>query len=197
MHAIAETYARDQTFVREFVEQPWLHVADSLLALQHGDSLRPPESGGDFSDHKERLESWRRFGGGMGIDEVRLRQEGAHLHQEAVNGLTGCSWIRCPLHEVNERIPGREFLACSRCHSVWSSCDSVLARTSHSIHRFNIAVSAARSSEPVHLLASYLLINRLQRLAGRRSQTEMPNVVAPAVFVSKPCVIIKEFLTEL
>lgn len=117
-YTLASGYAIDQEKVRDYIEQPWLQVTDNLVALRHGDSWLSIKSGNVDSSYKDRLVMWRKFGSEVGLDEDGLRQARARTQKATMGGLVGCSWIRCPLHEVDGGLVGRELMACTRCYSV-------------------------------------------------------------------------------
>lgn len=98
--------------VHERMERPWLQTVDNLIALQHRDSLEVTTCAGAPSDYAERLDAWRRFGIYLGLDETSVRLPVRET------GLEGCSWHRCPLHEVFGGVIGRDFMACTSCYSV-------------------------------------------------------------------------------
>lgn len=125
LYPAAEMCADKATLIRKFMGGHWLQVVDHLRALQHASHHRPHsvlttlETG-----YERRVGAWVGLGRRLGLDESTLRQEATNAWKAKTGGLVGCSWIRCPLHEVDGGMPGREPLVCCRCRSVRppSSC---------------------------------------------------------------------------
>lgn len=84
---------------------------DGLLALDRAATSRNPEL-------REAVKTWREFGVKLLIDDEQYRREIAAERRIVMDGLVGCSWLRCPLNDCDAAPHGRDMERCSRCKAV-------------------------------------------------------------------------------
>lgn len=100
----------------ERISLPWLFILDKIIVIRRCafDSRDDNTYTADFG-----LVLWRRMGMKLRIaTEDVLRSKVALNQAEALGNLPHCEWLRCPLHEGWDALPGREMMLCAGCRSV-------------------------------------------------------------------------------
>lgn len=113
LHTIAPPggYTEVERFSRTAVRSNWLHVMDGLLALDRATASQNLEL-------REAVKTWKEFGVKLLIDDQQYRREIASQRSDVMDGVVGCSWLRCPLNDCDDAPFGRDMEQCSRCKAV-------------------------------------------------------------------------------
>lgn len=102
------------------IKPMWLHVWECLVDAAN--TPKPPAENKSESsstqDFALSFDFWIKFGGYLGIDKDDLLKEEAELRKKAMNGLVGCSWVKCPLFRDETVGAKRKMLKCTRCRAV-------------------------------------------------------------------------------
>lgn len=113
---IRQVSLADKRLIMKHIRAPWLEILHGLTVLE-------PTSYPDqrpLKMFKEHLKIWNAFGVVVGLNCDELLHERALERSVEMGGLSGCSWIRCPLFEATEVVTQRDFMRCSRCRKVRS-----------------------------------------------------------------------------
>lgn len=128
IHLIHQVGRTDKRLITQHVRAPWLQIFDGVTAL------RPVFN----SDQAPMLTSekylmiWNGFGTLLGLKGDELQCARALERSGAMGGVTGCSWIRCPLFGAVEMTTQREIMRCSQCQKVRSPGDQLVCSDPHS-----------------------------------------------------------------
>lgn len=107
--------ALEEEMVVGHVTSSWLSALDNLIAIGRS----PMGSEGDPKTYDTGLLLWRDMGRKMRIvTEDVLRNKMALDRSQTLGALPHCEWLRCPLHEGGDAVPGRDMMVCAGCHSV-------------------------------------------------------------------------------
>lgn len=98
-------------YVQDPMRKVWFEVLGNLDALDLATSRENPEL-------RLGLKQWREFGEYLEFKEDSMMADAATRRRVNTGGLTGCSWLRCPLNGCSDLPLSREMLRCCRCRKV-------------------------------------------------------------------------------
>lgn len=112
--------------IREKVKWSWWHVYDRLRILER--RVPPPSNGtSSLPNYTAGLCIWTKVGSGFSFNSEAARQQDMVECRSVPGRLFGCSWVRCPLYEMEDPESTRDMMVCVGCKKVsfafsWS-CD--------------------------------------------------------------------------
>jgi hypothetical protein len=83
----------------------WLKTLDALRELDQAEPCVVQEAAG----------AWKNFGESIGLYEENERKQAFDAQSKRNNGLVGCAWSRCVLHE--QATPAKRVMLLDRCRT--------------------------------------------------------------------------------